>query len=222
MSPNMTMYKLLAVALCRPDKDLLEALRASPLFQTLLSDVSVEAMQKEHTRLFSLTVAGGIAPYETEYGIKGIFMKTQQMADVAGFYRAFGFEVDENARERIDFIGAELELMHWLTLKEEHASAKDQPKEARICRDAAANFLDAHLGRWAPFFGEQLETSSRSPFYRELGRQLHSFIRAECRRLGVTPKEITNWEPPLPTAEPSCDFDGCGGAADLNPRTSPE
>lgn len=158
-----------------------------------------QGLKSEYTRLFSLTVAGGIPPYETEYGHKEIFFKTERLADIAGFYRAFGMEIADG--QRVDHIGAELELMYWLLLKEEKASTKEN---AEICRTAATRFMQDHLGRWASYFGDQIAKSARHPFYQEAGRMLFEWIESECKRLGVQPERVTGWDP-----EPVTEFE-CG------------
>ena len=162
-----------------------------------------EALQREHRGLFSLTVAGGIPPYETEYGHKEIFFKTERLADIAGFYRAFGMEIAEG--QRADYIGAELELMHWLTLKEEKALAEGKQEAAGICRDAAVKFMKDHLGRWAGYFGDQIAKNSSHPYYQQAGRELSRFVESECRRLGVEPERVTGWNPePISATEFEC------------------
>ncbi len=181
-------------------------------------------LQKEFTRLFSLTVAGGIPPYETEYGHKDIFFKTQRLADIAGFYRAFGFEISDTVQERVDFIGVELEFMYWLTHKEEIAKGQGKSEEASICRDAAAKFLQDHLGRWASYFVDQIAKASQDPFYSRIGRWLGRFVESECRRLGVTPERVTGWNPePISATDFECgpgeapSGSACGGGDARSP-----
>lgn len=206
MSEIAETYKILSLCFHNLNEELLASLREADPFRNSLKGVSLTDLKREHTRLFSLSVAGGIPPYETEYGIKNVFMKTQQMADISGFYRAFGMEMSDSAHQRLDFIGAELELMCWLTLKEERAREKALKKEAEICRDAAQKFMSDHLGRWAPFFGEEIAKASQLPFYRRLGQNLSTFVVAECRRLGVEPKKLSGRTPEGPPAEFSCKF----------------
>ncbi len=60
-------------------------------------------------------------PYETEYTTPDALYKAHQLADIAGFYRAFGLEMSTENRERPDHLAAELEFMHFLALKEAQA-----------------------------------------------------------------------------------------------------
>lgn len=203
MNRESDIYKILAVCLHRPNELLFEAFRKTDPFHDLLQGTSLEELLSEHTRLFSLTVAGGIPPYETEYGHKDIFSKTQRMADIAGFYRAFGMEI--SGAERVDCIGAELDLMYWLTQKEKKALEGGERGKAGICRDAAAKFLQDHLGRWGSYFGDQIAKSTRLPFYKKVGQSLFELIESECERLNVQPERVTGWNPePISATEFEC------------------
>ena len=203
MTRDIKTYKILSVCFRYPDEPLFEALKETDLFRSPLRGSSLEDLQAEYRRLFSLSVAGGIPPYETEYGHKDIFLKTQKLADIAGFYAAFGLEISESSHERIDFIGAELDLMFWLKMKEETAIEKGLSTEAQICREAQAKFMRDHLGRWAPFLGEQISKTSRQAFYRSVGQWLSRFVESECQRLGVEPDRISGWIPE-PEVELEC------------------
>lgn len=203
--PHIT-YKILAAAFTLPEKDTLPGLRQIPALG-LDPDTGLEALRQEHTWLFTPTVAGGLPPYETEYGKAEIFRKTQMLADIAGFYRAFGLDIAESAHERVDFISAELEFMSWLACKEERAKEKGDQDNAGLCREAQAKFLRDHLGRWTGYFGETVSGQSRLPFYRGLGNWLVRFMAAECRRLDVSPETVMEF-----TLEPDATttFE-CGG-----------
>jgi len=218
MNDVASTYKTLALAFHRPNRELLAGLRETEVFGGVLAeDVDLDSITREYTRIFSLTVAGGIAPYELEYGDPGAFSKTQRMADVAGFYQAFGMELA--AQERVDYIGAELEFMQWMALKESRGREVGKDEQVRVCRDAAAEFMNDHLGRWAPFFGEQLALAARHPLYVTLGRTLGDFIKKECARLGVEPDVITLPAPQPSTGEFNCEPD-CEPAESRTPAPS--
>lgn len=218
MNETATQYKILSLCFHDPDLSLFEEWGQLDLFHDSLKDSSLEALRSEYTRLFSLTVAGGIPPYETEYGHKDVFFKTQRIADIAGFYGAFGLEISDLNRERIDYIGAELELMYWLTLKEEKARAEGKEEEAAICRDAAGKFLQDHLGRWGSYFGDQVAKSARLRFYRLIGQWLLELIESECERLNIQPERVTGWAPePILATDFECGLEE--GSLDPQPLT---
>src|SRR5690606_5389642 len=79
--------------------DLGLAMTAPPITPTdLLS------LQSAHRASFGL--AGSLC-YETEYGLPHEFRQSQELADIAGFYRAFGFNVGGERRERPDHLAVE-------------------------------------------------------------------------------------------------------------------
>lgn len=204
MNHRIGTYKLLSLAFHYPDEGLLTALKEIPEFADALKGVTLEELIQHHNQIFSLTVGGGVPPYETEYGHRDIFMKTQRMADISAFYRAFGLEVPADKHERLDFVGAELDLMFWILLKEEMAKKSGKKTEAATCRDAAQKFLNDHLGRWATFFGEQMLQATTHPFYKQVANMLVEFVEKEGKHLNVRPEKITTWVPAPPAEEPAC------------------
>lgn len=81
----------------------------------------IEDIESEYLSIFD--VGGKISPYETEYLTEKISRKPFELSDIAGFYNAFGFVVNENIsnKEAVDHISVELEFMAILALKEEYA-----------------------------------------------------------------------------------------------------
>lgn len=86
-------------------------------------------------------------------------------------------------------------------------------EQAEICRDAAAKFLQDHLGRWGSYFGDQIAKSAHLPFYKQVGQSLFELIESECERLNVQPERVTGWNPePLSATEFECGSEtGCKG-----------
>lgn len=54
--------------------------------------LSDAALESAHAACFGHAVSKDCPPYEAEYGQAHIFEKTQTLADISGFYRAFGLE----------------------------------------------------------------------------------------------------------------------------------
>lgn len=178
-------YKILGACFRQPTPELFEAFQELELFRESLQGCSFEAFQREYALLFSLTVGGGIAMNEIEYVNTHGFNKTQLLADISGFYQAFGMQVA--AGERVDFVGVEMEFMHWLQTKEAHALERNEESNAQVCRDAARAFLKEHPGCWIPSVGQRLLQETRLPFYRHVGQALVDFIDSECQGLEVEP-----------------------------------
>jgi nitrate reductase assembly molybdenum cofactor insertion protein NarJ len=105
----------------------------------------------------------------------------EEMADIAGFYKAFGVAPD---CERPDYISSELEFMRLLTIKEAKALMNNEAVNAEICLSAQKKFLNIHLGRWIQSLSQIADSFV---FYSILCRFLNAWIDAECRYLSVRP-----------------------------------
>lgn len=107
--------------------------------------------------------SGAVPAYETSYeaGRSAPGGMTFQMADIAGFYRAFGFEV---SGERPDHIVPEVEFVALLLVKEAYARLAGDGAGADVCREAREKFLGEHLGAWLPEFAARArETEGGEP-----------------------------------------------------------
>jgi len=200
---------------------LLSSQKESSLFPSLLtnyfpllsslSSLSAFEFQAEHRRVFGPIIPQDCPPYESEYGKAHIFRQAHDMGDIAGFYRAFGLEVSDEAKERLDHISIELEFMHFLTYKEAHALKHHGIEKAEICREAQMKFLKDHLGKWVPLFTRLLSKKALAGFYNDLAKFLEDFISFEGFLLKVKPVELGEQELKPGTFEPergsiSCPF----------------
>lgn len=102
------------------------------------------------------------------------FNAYEEMADIAGFYRAFGFNF---VAERPDHICLELEFMRVLALKETMALQERDLERAELAVNAEKEFLSSHLGRWTEALSQMTEGI---PFYGTLSRFLNEWIEMEC------------------------------------------
>jgi len=133
----------------------------------------------EYDRVFGLLGAGDCPPHETEFQPnQEPFFRSQQMADVAGFYRAFGL----GSPERPDSLPLELEFMAFLLTKERLAATAG---EAAVCAEAGRDFFRDHLAWWAPSFATGLRRKAGGGPYAALAQALAAFLPAERRRFGI-------------------------------------
>jgi DMSO reductase family type II enzyme chaperone len=214
------LYRFLADAFLYPNEDwTLDAPLLEPTLDELgLSDqeldwgpIDLADLQAEHRHVFGLT---GTLCYETEYGLPHEYRQSQEMADIAGFYRAFGFENGGVIRERPDYLPAELEFMHTLTLKEAYAREADQVEHVEVCVDAQRKFLRDHLAHWLPLLGKRLEQLAVEGVYADLTTLTTAFVAAEADRLDAQPEPFRG--PEIKATPFNPDF-SCGDcpAADL-------
>ncbi len=161
---------------------------------------NVSHLASEYTRSFGHTLSTECPPYETQYEFPHVFQQTQALADIAGFYRAFGLQISDSAGERLDHITVELEFMGFLAYKHAYAMAHHGEEQVQICLDALRKFMEEHLGRWVPTFAARLARKAGNGFYKELAELTAWWVLKDAERLGVRPSELR--EPTPASLEP--------------------
>lgn len=121
-------------------------------------------LEAEHFRLFGSAPACSLdlAHYMSE----NPFEQPKRLADLAGFYAAFGVE----CIERADSLPALLELAALLELKRANAEAKGWAEKAELSRSALAQ-LGAALAPALRAFLRRLEGCRPPEFYARLARR---------------------------------------------------
>ena len=205
-----SLYRLLSLSCAYPSGDRMKALQGDALTEsaigatkisrklakdldrlaTELATTEAGALEAQYHTIFGHVALPDCPVYEAAYAGSSIFQQTGGLADVAGFYRAFGFAVSETDRERVDHLAVELEFMRVLTYKESYARVNDGPDKVRLCRHAQRRFWREHLGRWLPTFGRLLEGRVDEGFYGRLAPLIRSFADAEARALGRVPEAL--------------------------------
>jgi DMSO reductase family type II enzyme chaperone len=147
--------------------------------------LSMEALMPLHGRLFGHTARGSVCPYETEYGPEALFQQPRQLAEIRGFYEAFGLTPRDDERERADHTSCELEFLDFLCRKEAYALESKDEAMLEETRKAIRLFLKNHVGRFAPAFGRSLRDQDNDGFFGQLGSLLRDFVVQECRRVRV-------------------------------------
>lgn len=186
-------YATLSRGFLYPAAELLAEMRGGQFARSLRTGLPVDGVvlaervqaalegPGEREAEYNLLFAGQGVPcplYETEYTSSHVWMQTQQMADIAGFYRAFGVDVEQSG-ERPDYLAAQLEFISLLCVKEAVAKADGDTEAAGICRNAQAKFLTHHLGRWLPRLTERMTKVGAEGFYLELAGLTDWFVQHE-------------------------------------------
>lgn len=221
------LFRLLALGFAPPSAETLEevegladALAGLPGTPAELEDVrrsaraaSVDSLAGAYQWLFGGSVR--VAPYEGSYELDPI-RQGRQLADVAGFYRAFGAEAHGRAFERPDHAGCELEFLSFLELRALTAAEEGDGAAAALVEEIGAAFLRDHAGRWLPTFfaGVREAGAGGAPFYRALAALGERVLADELARRGL---EVA----PLPAARRRLAVEGdafeCGAAAQARP-----
>jgi TorA maturation chaperone TorD len=185
--------------------------------ESLPAELSLEALQAQHRAVFGLT---GSLVYETELGLPHEFRQSQELADISGFYAAFGFRPGGRVHERPDHMATELEFMYVLIIKEAYARSNAMHEQAEICADAQRGFVQDHLALWAQPFCRSLQRSAQerlegqdtaSP-YRRLAFLLEAFMTSEALRLEIVLPSQSSSEQTLTPFNPDYTCAGCAVA----------
>jgi TorA maturation chaperone TorD len=230
-------YRLFSVALRPPDEGLAtldgaqwetvlqaargagdEAAAAVEAARQAFAGVSADTLASEYDWLFGHRVGGDCPLYEAQYAAGGIFPQAQRLADIAGFYRAFGLDADDAVGERPDHISLELEFMHVLAYREAYARRHHGPDEVALLLDAQRAFVRDHLSRWVPALGRSLVKTADGP-YTSLAAALAAWMVAELRALGCDPPDDPDSIPP-PNPE-GVEAEGAACCADQCPVNRP-
>lgn len=173
----------------------------------------LDALLTEYDRAFGLAAGRDCPPFETEYHPNSDpFFRAQQMADVAGFYRAFGLSPSQDLPERPDHAVLELEFMAFVLLKKRMAQFEDDrdgaAENVAVCDQAQQSFFRDHVAWWLPAFATGLRRKSGDGLYAAAGRALAALVHAERCRLGVDTASISG----LPDRSDGPEEPGaCGG-----------
>jgi TorA maturation chaperone TorD len=167
-----------------------EELDLQPLLLELLRPT--EDLRAEYDRVFGLVPTKECPPYETEYHPAAeAFLRSQQMADVAGFYRAFGLEPAHLTPERPDHVALELEFMAFLLMKKRLVGgAGDELPDAadwvQVADAAQRDFFRDHLAWWVPAFAAGLRRlAGGAGLYTAVARVLAALLPVERSRLAA-------------------------------------
>lgn len=148
-------------------------------------DTSGPTLYSHYARLFGHTARGKVTAYETEYGELTGFRQTQELADISGFYEAFGLSIGIRGRERADHVAAELEFLAFIHRHEHHKLAAGNTDAAHEVNRAGRLFITDHFGHFGRAFACALATDSDHPLYRATAWLLTTHLMCEFRRCGL-------------------------------------
>lgn len=207
-------YETLARAIAYPDRETFALLQetisvaASLISGTPAQGVAAfaagaerEELEASHVRVFTLSCSPDVPTFETAFLSNDPIQQTMRMADIAGFYRAWGVDPAEPGW-RPDDISVELEFMGYLCRKQVHAAEHMGAPRVAQARKAQRTFLQEHLGRWGAPLGRRISSRAMAePFYFAVGDALSEWLDLECERLETGPINRVD-EPQMTWDEP--------------------
>lgn len=125
---------------------------------------------------------------ETEYGGMA---PGSELADLAGFYAAFGMEraTGDAAWHMGDHLAIELEFYGTLLARQAALTERGDSRGEEVVRDARRQFLADHLGRLAAAVSGQPNVR-QSARYGPLLASTAELVELECGSLGATPAPL--------------------------------
>ncbi len=163
--------------------NLSEDLRATILKWT--SKEKIQDLQSEYITIFD-NGKDSNPIYETEYDRRRALAKGTELADIAGFYNAFGFELDTSlgGMEMLDHVAIELEFYSLMLMKEVHLTEANDAQGVEIVGDATRKFLKSHLGRFIGAIARRPGVEG-SEFYGQVFDWSAQLVLNECKRLNL-------------------------------------
>lgn len=196
--------------LCEDENLEIPAELRSKLEDFIADEGKVDDLRSEYIATFDQSKS--LNPlYETEYGRNRPMFKAAELADIAGFYRAFGFEIDpEASREMPDHVSVELEFYSLLMMKARYLLERGDQAGFEILSDGMRKFMTDHLGRFVSSILSRQGTQN-SDFYSTVFQWVNSLVVKECERIGARPESLA-WYDNEVESEVMC----CGGVAAKN------
>jgi hypothetical protein len=134
------------------------------------------------------------------------------LADVCGFYRAFGFEPSPDVGEKPDHLRCELEFLAALFIMEARAVEHGNDAHADVTRNAVTRFATDHIADWIASFCTRLMYVTSLAVYSRLAEVLPQVWQAMAKH-----RQLPDWQPGDPESgeheEIELDPMPCGGAA---------
>ncbi|MDP6143855.1 MAG: molecular chaperone TorD family protein [Candidatus Marinimicrobia bacterium] len=145
---------------------------------SMVNELNRETIQNENVDIFGHTLSKQTAPYALEH-LKStdVFFRTQKLADLNGFYKAFGMEVE--CVERADHIATQTEFLSYLILKECLAIRRNLEEETEVCHKAFIDFNQEHFYDWVKMFSENIMEKVEGIFYPAAAEFLSIFLENE-------------------------------------------
>ncbi len=139
-------------------------------------------IRADQTRLFVTARDGVAAPPYASWYLDGV-LRGPSCEWVQQAYAGQEIETDPDAGEPPDYIGAELEFMHFLARHEHAATVTGDSDAWREVIASENEFVTGHLSHWLPLFIARIRDAKPGPVFAAACGLLEALLRDEVRRL---------------------------------------
>lgn len=119
-------------------------------------------------------------PFESVYTSEKRLLMQDTRDEILVLYRAAGLAKQESWKEGEDHIALELEYMQILCTRTCKALEEGREDDAYNLVVRQKNFMDDHLGAWAPLLCEQMHHFSHTDFYKGLACMTEGFLETDA------------------------------------------
>lgn len=118
-------------------------------------------------------------PFESVYASEKRLLMQGARDEILALYRAAGLDKQESWKEGEDHIALELEYMQVLIDRTVTALREDRGEDAYNLVKCQCNFMEDHLGAWAPLLTEQMRDFTKTAFYEGLSYMTDGFLQVD-------------------------------------------
>ncbi|MBI3008538.1 MAG: molecular chaperone TorD family protein [Candidatus Omnitrophica bacterium] len=138
-----------------------------------LGRLNLTELQEEHFRLFG---PDPVCHLDIAHWAQGdVFMQSRKMAEMAGFYRAFGLDMNEGLK--VDNLSVAFEFLSYLCLKILHAENMGADNHIETTEKAMNSFRDEFVLPGLDKFVQSVRDNSKTGFYEVIGGLAKKEIR---------------------------------------------
>ena len=145
-----------------------------------------QRFQEQYISLFAASSEGvPCPPYESAYRDPARRAAGWLLAEVEREYAAAGLALAPGSGELPDLVSVEMEFVAVLCGREAQAWEREDRRQAVDLLGRQQSFLDSHLARWLPDFGERVRAADSDGMYAALCEGAQVFIGYDVDLLGV-------------------------------------
>lgn len=157
---------------------------AADALRAAVAGSPAEDAQTDHVRLFVNTRQGVAAPpYASWYLDRQLSGPSVRWVERA--YADQGLERAPDAGEPPDYVGAELEFLHFLARHEVAARSTGDEPSLRLILDSERTFVLDHLSQWLPAFTTQIRRAAPGPVFAAACTLLSAVVHEDVIRLSA-------------------------------------